>query len=97
MSRVQCVECGRVYSRAFKQCRSCGSRESVPVSFGGQMAVSKTRVRRGILWMVLAGVIYALFGQQASMVVPAVTLYLLPLLFLSGLGLVVFGFSGWLR
>jgi hypothetical protein len=54
-------------------------------------------VRRGLLYMLLAGVIHYFAGGYSTMnlpfpIDPVVTVYLSPLLFLSGLGFVVYGF-----
>ena len=53
-------------------------------------------IRRGVLYMILAGVIQYFAGGYSTMEIPfqvpsAVTTILLPMLFLSGLAFVVYG------
>jgi hypothetical protein len=79
------------------QCPFC--REAVP-----QVQLTKRRssdgrrqIRHGLLYMLLAAVIYYFAGGYGAPlripveIVPAVTNYLLPLLFLGGLGLTLYG------
>ncbi len=47
--------------------------------------------------MLMAGALYFLASQGGVSFPAAITQYLLPLLFLGGLGLTVFGLIGWLR
>ena len=57
----------------------------------------RRQIRRGLLYMLLAGVIqyfaagYSSFTLPIS-VPPVVTTYLAPVVFVSGLGLVIYGF-----
>jgi Fe-S oxidoreductase len=57
----------------------------------------KAQMRRGLLYMLLAAVIYYFAAGYAAplwlpvQVLPVVVNYLLPLLFLAGLGLTVYG------
>jgi hypothetical protein len=56
----------------------------------------RSEIRRGLLYMLLAVVIHYFAGGYSAMnlpfpIPPLVTVYLLPLLFLSGLGLTVYG------
>jgi hypothetical protein len=79
------------------QCPDC--REMLP-----QIAVvspppvkKRTEIRRGLLYMLLAAVIYYFAGGYSAMnlpfpINPLVTVYLSPLLFVSGLGLTIYGF-----
>jgi hypothetical protein len=93
----RCVYCGKAMAVHLTQCPFC--REAVP-----QVQLSRRRgpdgrqqIRRGLLFMLLAAVIYYFAGGYGAPlrmpieIVPAVTNYLLPLLFLSGLGLSVYG------
>jgi hypothetical protein len=55
------------------------------------------KIRQGLLYMLLAAVIHYFAGGYSAMELPlpieqVVTFYLSPLLFLSGLGLVLYGF-----
>jgi hypothetical protein len=93
----RCVYCGKNMAVQLTQCPFC--REAVP-----QVHMSHRRgpngrqqMRRGLLFMLLAAVIYYFAGGYGAPlripieIVPAVTNYLLPLLFLGGLGLSVYG------
>lgn len=61
-------------------------------------ADGRQQIRRGLLYMLLAAVIYYFAGGYGAplrlpvQIVPAVTNYLLPLLFLGGLALTLYGF-----
>jgi hypothetical protein len=92
-----CVYCGKPFAAHLKRCPFC--REDVP-----EVRVSMSRrpdgraqIRRGLLYMFLAAVIhYFAAGYSAPLqvpvfVVPLVTNYLTPLLFLGGLGLSLYG------
>ena len=59
-------------------------------------------MRRGLLYMVLAGVAYYFAGGYSGMQIPVpipsfVTQYLVPLLFLGGLGLFFYGLFSRMR
>ncbi len=97
MSR--CVFCGKPMPAHLRQCPFC--REAVP-----QVQLSRRtgpggrhHIRRGLLYMLLAGVIHYFAAGYAkpfqiplpAPVLPLVTQYLTPLLFLGGLGLTVYG------
>ena len=93
----QCAFCGKRISVTLNRCPFC--REDVPQvrlsrSFGSD---GGRQIRRGLLYMLLAGVIYyfaagyAMPLQLPVAVMPAVTNYLSPLLFLGGLGLTLYG------
>jgi hypothetical protein len=61
-----------------------------------------SEIRRGLLYMLLAGVVHYFAGGYSAMnlpfpINPVVTVYLSPLLFVSGLGLIVYGFLTWKR
>src|SRR5712692_2012981 len=95
----RCVFCGKQIAVHLTQCPFC--REAVP-----QVQLSRRtgpdgrqQIRRGLLFMLLAGVIYyfaAGYGKPfkiplPAQILPLVTQYLTPLLFLGGLGLAVYG------
>ena len=93
----RCAFCGKAMAAQLTQCPFC--REAVP-----QVQLSRRKgsdgrqqIRRGLLFMLLAAVVYYFVGGYGAPmripveIVPAVTNYLLPLLFLSGLGLCVYG------
>jgi len=79
------------------QCPYC--REAVPqVRLTRRVGSDgRAQIRRGLLFMLLASFVYYFaggYGQPLRIpveIVPAVTNYLLPLLFLSGLGLSIYG------
>ena len=93
----RCVFCGKAMAAHLMQCPYC--REAVPQVHLTRRVGSNGRqqMRRGLLFMLLAAFIYYFaggYGQPLRIpveIVPAVTNYLLPLLFLSGLGLTVYG------
>jgi hypothetical protein len=97
----RCAYCGKQMAARLPQCPYCReavltvqvSRRSGP-SGGHQM-------RRGLLYMLLAAVIHYFAGGYGAPifllplpapVMPLLTQYLTPLLFLGGLGLTVYGF-----
>jgi hypothetical protein len=94
-----CVFCGKPIGVQVAQCPFC--REAIP-----QVQLSQRKgpdgryqMRRGMLYMLLAGVIHyfaAGYGKPIEIPLPApmlplVTQYLTPLLFLGGLGMCVYG------
>jgi hypothetical protein len=94
----KCPFCGKPVRGDARQCPFC--REAIP-SMG---RVSKTdvpggrrKIRRGLLYMLLALVIYYFAGGFSGLrvpliVSPLVSHYLAPVLFLGGLGMVFYGF-----
>jgi hypothetical protein len=96
-TKRQCAYCGTFAPSHLIQCPDC--REMLP-----QIAVvrpprvkKRTEIRRGLLYMLLAAVIYYFAGGYNAMnlpfpINPLVTVYLSPLLFVSGLGLTIYGF-----
>ena len=98
MDMRQCAFCGKRIAAHLSQCPFC--REMVPqVRLSRALSgVRRQHVRRGLLYMLLAGVIYYFAAGYAKpleipvTVQPAVVHYLAPLLFLGGLGLTLYGF-----
>jgi len=93
-----CVFCGKPFAGHLNRCPFC--REAVPevrVSRAGGPD-GRAQIRRGLLYMFLAAVIYYFAAGFAAplqlpvTVLPVVTNYLTPLLFLGGLGLTLYGF-----
>jgi hypothetical protein len=84
-----------------EQCPTC--REALPEVRAAAVRSTAERpseIRRGMLAMLLAGVIHYFSGGYSAMnlpypVNPVITVYVSPMLFLSGLGLVVYGFFTW--
>jgi hypothetical protein len=99
MAMRECPYCGKTVYDGLSQCTYCRERlPEVKVRAGGspQAAGGSGDIRRGLLFMLLAGVI-GYFSSGSSplhfpVYVPRVVIvYLSPLLFLSGLGLSVRG------
>ena len=98
----QCPFCGVPVSRTIAQCPSCreviGAAEGPSMGPSKRMALPQKRrfVRRGLLYMLLAGVSYYVSAGYSALSLPvfitsAVTAIFVPLLFLGGLGLTLFG------
>lgn len=94
----QCPFCGISVLKTAMQCPAC--REALPAEKAvrkvARPARKSTSLRRGLLYMLLAGVIQYFSGGYSPMHVPLavssiVTTYLAPLLFLSGLGMTLYG------
>ena len=100
MADRQCGYCGKTFSDKFLQCPYCREELRAPAgvrrSPTGGLSGAKY-IRRGLLYMLLAGVCYYLFGGYDPLLTPPfsvepwLTDYALPALFLGGLGLAVFG------
>ena len=101
----QCPFCGLSVLRTATQCPSC--REALPGAEAGAQhgkaraarPAKRSLVRRGLLYMLLAAVIQYFSGGYSGMHIPVavssfVSSYLAPLLFLSGLGLTLYGLFG---
>ncbi|MBI1738204.1 MAG: hypothetical protein HYR58_03060 [Acidobacteria bacterium] len=96
MARKQCAYCGEFVGENVKQCPNC--REAIPdrVEIRKGPAAGGTEIRRGLLYMLLGATLYYFASPGSPLpipfpVPPVVTRYLLPLLFLSGLGFALFG------
>jgi len=93
-----CVYCGKPFAAHLNRCPFC--REAVPEVHLSRVSGpdGRAQIRRGLLYMFLAAVIhYFAAGYSAPLqvpvfVMPLVTNYLTPLLFLGGLGLALYGF-----
>ncbi len=98
MAMRECPYCGKIVYDRQTQCTYC--RETLPElrlpKAVARPAEGGDGIRRGLLFMLLAASI-AYFSSSVSaltlpiLVPPAVTIYLSPLLFLSGLGLSLHG------
>ena len=94
-----CVFCGKPMPTHLNRCPAC--REEVPrVRLSAQVtprsAPGRGQMRRGFLYMLLAGVIQFFAAGYSGMtlpiaVPPMVTAYLAPVVFMAGLGLLVYG------
>lgn len=95
MARKQCAYCGEFVGETVKRCPNC--REEIPE----RVVLHKTpqggpEIRRGLLYMLLSATVYYFLTPGSPLPVPIpvppmVTSYLLPLLFLLGLGFAIFG------
>jgi len=68
----------------------------VRVNARGGSADGNANIRRGLLWGLLAGVIYYFAGGHSGLKMPVevpgfVNLYLTPILFFGGVGLALYG------
>src|ERR1700745_3400618 len=91
-----CVFCGKSMLAHLSRCPHC--REDVPrVQLSTRPRTGgRLQIRRGLLYMLLAGVIKFFRGGYTSFTIPIgispiVTTYLAPAVFVSGLGLLIYG------
>ncbi len=103
MADRQCPYCGKTVSDRLLQCPYCREAlsarpESRRTARGGLPAAAGVKhIRRGLLYMLLAAVSYYLFGGYSPVFAPPfsiepwLTSFVLPVLFLGGLGLAVYG------
>ena len=99
MEKRSCPFCGKPIGATAIRCPVC--REAIPQlhqASGSRVASSYGRayIRRGLLWALLAIVIYYFAGGHSGMRLPFeipsfVTQYLVPLLFLAGVAMAVYG------
>jgi hypothetical protein len=96
----QCPFCGKTIARSFTQCPVC--RESLPdVQKSASLSPGAKRnrdhrIRRGLLYMLLAALFHYFAAGYSAMFLPVtvnavVTFYLTPFFFLGGLGLFIYG------
>lgn len=103
MSARQCPYCGKLVSNVHRQCPYC--REALPEAAKIRAArpqwsnaQAQRKVRQGLLYMLVAGLTYYFVGGYGSPLQlpvvfrPIVSQFLIPLLFLAGLGLTLYGF-----
>ena len=98
MDKKSCPFCGKPVSPSFDRCPFC--REAIPtVRLGANAGGSgdgRANIRRGLLWALLAGVIYYFAGGHSALKLPIevpafVNAYLTPILFLGGASMVLYG------
>jgi hypothetical protein len=99
MHQRECPYCGHRVGVHVSQCAFC--REALPpiphVRSVAAHNVGATDIRRGLLYMLLAAVIAYFAGGYSPLnvpiaVLPALSTYFSPMLFLSGLGLTAYGY-----
>jgi len=98
MDKRNCPFCGKPVVVNLDRCPHC--REAIPklqvsVHRGGSTD-GRGNIRRGLLWALLAGVIYYFAGGHSGLKLPVevpgfVNMYLTPLLFLAGVGMTLYG------
>ena len=98
MDKKSCPFCGKPVSVNLDRCPFC--REAIPTVRLGASASSgsdgRANIRRGLLWALLAGVIYYFAGGHSPLKLPIevpgfVNVYLTPILFLGGAGMALYG------
>jgi len=97
MGERQCVNCGKYVKDDLTDCPFC--REplpELPVLHLTLATPPRHEIRRGLLWMLLAAVLYYFAAGYSAFQIPLpyarwLTGWVLPLLFLSGLGMVILG------
>jgi hypothetical protein len=98
-----CPFCGKPVRLGASQCPYC--REAIPeVRLSGRAFAPEARakIRRGLLYVLLAGIIHYFAGGYSGFTLPVtvpavVTQYGTPALFICGLGLIVYGAYLYLR
>ncbi len=99
----ECPFCGRYVAEQLRQCPFC--RETLPPIVkshvgGPEKERGKRHLRQGLLYMLLAAMFDYFAGGYSGLqlpfnIIPMVTQYLLPLLFLGGAGLTLWGVYRW--
>lgn len=98
MSERQCPYCGKFAPADASHCPHC--HEDLPVYAVGRPSYAPAgggvEIRRGLLYMLLAAVFYFFAAGYSPLTFPLpysawLTDYALPLLFLAGLGLLLYG------
>ena len=99
MEKRSCPFCGKPIGVTVTRCPVC--REAIPQlhpASGSHVAPTygRAHIRRGLLWALLAGVIYYFAGGHSGLSLPFeipsfVPQYLVPLLFLDGVAMAVYG------
>jgi len=105
MDKKSCPFCGKPVAVSLDRCPFC--REAIPtvrLDPNGTSGSSDGRanIRRGLLWALLAGVIYYFAGGHSPLKLPVevpafVNMYLTPILFLGGAAMTLYGLFQKLR
>ena len=93
-----CVFCGKPMLSHLTRCPHC--REDIPqkrLASPRIRTAGREQIRRGLLYMLLAGVIQYFASGYSGLtppvsIPPVVTTYLAPVVFFSGLGLLIYGY-----
>lgn len=99
MDKKSCPFCGKPVGASLDRCPFC--REAIPavrlepISRSGSRD-GRAHIRRGLLWALLAGVVYYFAGGHSPLKLPVevpgfVNVYLTPILFLGGAAMVLYG------
>ena len=98
MALHQCPFCGKMILDTVEVCPHCREAmpETRPANVDWGSVGGAPEIRRGLLYMLLAAVFYYFTSSYSPFeitfsMLPVVTDYLLPLLFLSGVGLTAYG------
>jgi hypothetical protein len=96
MGRRQCPFCGVTIPESATQCYSCREPLTEARLSGARPGAGGAEIRRGLLYMLLGAAAYYLTGDNSPILfeIPfaeIITQYLIPFLFLGGLGLVAYG------
>jgi hypothetical protein len=98
MGLRECPFCGQRISDSFRDCPHCHETlPEIPRAGGARVYAQKKRtIRRGLLYMMVVAVIYYLFSPSSPLKLPVpfapvLTTYLLPLFFIAGLAMVLYG------
>jgi hypothetical protein len=101
MPEQNCPFCGRPLRAVVDRCPNC--REAIPriTSSSAARKISasyegRANIRRGLLWTLLAAVLYYFTSGMSPLTLPFavpgfVTQYLIPLLFLAGVAMAIYG------
>jgi hypothetical protein len=92
----QCMYCGEHIRRDLSQCPHCREAQSEVRLAAPSRTAKGGQFRNGLLLMLMSAVIHYFAGGYSALALPvqinpAVTAYLAPLLFLSGLSLTLYG------
>jgi hypothetical protein len=94
----QCPYCGKLVPDYQTECPHCHERiPEIRTAAPPRSNLGRGKIRQGLLYMLLAAIIHYFAGGYSAMELPfpiqrVVTVYLIPLLFLGGLGMSLHGF-----
>ncbi len=105
MPKQVCPFCGKALRTVVDRCPYC--REAIQRGGGAPPSAreisasyeGRANIRRGLLWTLLAAVLYYFTSGMSPLTLPFavpefVTLYLIPLLFLAGVAMAIYGEIG---